>query len=70
MDRKLIGEYLLSERAITPQELERALESQGMQNPASNPPLLGTILVEMGALKLDQLKHALDRQQQDRQAMM
>ncbi len=70
MDRKLIGEYLLSERAITQQQLERALESQAMSTPSQNPPLLGTILVEMGALNLDQLKHALDRQQQDRQAMV
>ncbi len=70
MDRKLIGAYLLSEQAITQQQLERALETQAMQNPASNPPLLGTILVEMGAVNLDQLKHALDRQQNDRQAMV
>ena len=70
MDKKLIGEYLLSEQSITPQQLERALETQAMQNPTSNPALLGTNLVEMGALNLDQLKRALDRQEQDRKMMV
>ncbi|MBI5035153.1 MAG: hypothetical protein HZB51_31900 [Chloroflexi bacterium] len=65
MDRKLLGEYLLDERSITQQQLERALQTQAMQNPAANPPLIGTILVEMGALNHDELKRVLDRQQQD-----
>jgi type I restriction-modification system DNA methylase subunit len=58
MNDKKIGEILLEQALITPEQLEEALESQKNLSPA---PLLGGLLVKLGYLKGSDLQHILDR---------
>ncbi len=66
---KLIGEYLLAEKKITPDQLQRALETQANSIQGGHMPLLGTILVEMGAVEERDLTAALERQARDRREL-
>ncbi len=68
MDRtpRLIGEYLVAEKKITPEQLQQALEIQAGSTKGGHMPLLGTILVEMGAVEERDLTAALERQARDR----
>ncbi len=63
---KLIGEYLIAEKKITPEQLQRALEAQANSIQGGRMPLLGTVLVEMGAVEERALAEALVRQERDR----
>ena len=63
---KLIGEYLIAEKKITPDQLQKALETQANSIQGGRMPLLGTVLVEMGALQERALTEALERQERDR----
>ncbi len=66
MDKKLIGQYLLENKLVSTDQLQRALELQALQL-GTNTPLIGTILVQMGALKEQDVTTALERQHQDAQ---
>lgn len=66
MDKKLIGQYLLEDKRITPAQLEKALGIQENQVVGGHMPLIGTILIEMGALDEQNLAFSLARQERDR----
>lgn len=66
MDKKLIGQYLIEEKRITPAQLEKALGIQGNQVDGGHMPLIGTVLIEMGALDEQTLAFSLARQERDR----
>ncbi len=64
--QKLIGEYLIGEKKITPGQLQNALEIQANSIRGGKMPLLGTILVELGAVEERDLAETLARQERDR----
>ncbi len=64
--QKLIGEYLIGEKKITPDQLQNALEIQANSIRGGKMPLLGTILVELGAVEERDLAATLARQERDR----
>ncbi len=66
MEKKLIGEYLLADKKITDAQLQTALELQANSISGGKMPLLGTVLVEMGALPERELTAALQQQERDR----
>lgn len=66
MDKKLIGQYLVDENIVSPDQVQRALELQALQLSGSSTPLLGTILVQMGAAKEQDVTFALEHQERDR----
>ncbi len=66
MEKKLIGEYLIADKLITPQQLEKALEIQAQNIKGGHAPLLGTVLVEMGVIEERRLVPVLKQQAQDR----
>ncbi len=63
---KLIGEYLIAEKKITPDQLQSALEIQANSIQGGRMPLLGTILVELGAVDERDLTETLARQERER----
>ena len=65
MDKKLIGQYLLADRKISEEQLQRALELQALQLGA-NTPLIGTVLVQLGALQEQDVTDALKQQESDK----
>ncbi len=66
MEKKLIGEYMLAAKKITDAQLQTALELQANSISGGKMPLLGTILVEMGALSERDLTASLEEQEKDR----
>ncbi len=66
MEKKLIGTYLLEQKLVTRDQLEKALEMQANQIVGGHMPLIGTILLEMGALNEQDLAFALAKQERDR----
>ncbi len=66
MEKKLLGQYLLDDKLITQQQLERALEIQAQNVKGGHAPLLGTVLVEMGVIEERKLVPILKQQAQDR----
>ncbi len=69
MEKKLLGEYLIAEKLVTKKQLESALERQAQNIKGGHAPLLGTVLVEMGAIEERALVPILQRQALDRKAM-
>lgn len=69
MDKKLIGEYLEAERLINENQLRKALETQASMLNGGTAPLLGTILVQMGAVSEQDVTFALEKQERDRMRM-
>jgi type II secretory ATPase GspE/PulE/Tfp pilus assembly ATPase PilB-like protein len=63
MNEKKIGEILLEQKLITPEQLEEALERQKALSPE---PLLGKLLVKMGYVKEPVLQQILDRYEKRR----
>ncbi len=63
---KLIGEYLIAGERITPEQLQKALELQANSIQGGRMPLLGTVLVQMGAVNQQDLAFALEEQERDR----
>ena len=64
--RRLLGEYLRQDGAITEEQCEKALERQREVDAAhAEHRLLGEILIEMDAIGVSELQRALDRQWQD-----
>jgi hypothetical protein len=68
MEKKLLGEYLIADKAITKQQLKSALARQAQGEQAGRRPMLGAVLVEMGALSQQDLAIVLDKQERDRKA--
>ena len=66
MDKNRIGEYLIADDLITPEQLKQALELQAARIEREKMPLVGTILVEMGAVNEQDLAFALAEQERDR----
>ncbi len=66
MDKKLIGEYLIDDDLITPEQLKQALELQAARMERGKMPLVGTILIEMGAVNAQDLAFTLAEQERDR----
>ncbi len=69
MERKLIGRYLVEDKLITEDQLERALQLQANSLHGGNTPLLGTILVQMGAAQEQDVTFELEKQERDRMRM-
>ncbi len=69
-ERKMIGEYLIEDRKIKAEQLQRALEIQADSMQGGRTPLLGTILVEvMHVVSARDLTATLERQERDRTGM-
>ncbi len=66
MEKKLIGEYLIAEGKITNDQLQKALEMQANSISGGRMPLLGTVLVEMGAISERDLTATLEQQERDK----
>ncbi len=66
MEMKRIGEYLIEQQKVTPKQIERALEIQASRLQDGHMPPIGTILIEMGAVKEHDITFALERQERDR----
>ena len=66
MERKLIGQYLLEDSKINETQIEKALEVQANSLHGGNTPLFGTLLVQMGAVREQDVTEALERQEIDR----
>jgi hypothetical protein len=64
--RKLIGEYLIAESRIRPDQLQRALKIQANATRGGRRPLLGTVLVLMGAINQQDLAFTLEEQERER----
>lgn len=61
---KLIGQYLLEDGLVSDEQLRKALALQARQ--AGKAPLLGKLLMEMGALDEEVLTTELERQALER----
>jgi hypothetical protein len=70
MDKKLIGAYLLEQKLVTRDQLEKALEMQANQIDGGHMPLIGTVLLEMGVLNEQDLAFALAQQERDRMRVL
>ncbi len=68
MNTKLIGQYLMEEHQITERQIQEALAIQANNLKGGNTPLIGTILVSLGAVDEQDVTRALKKQQNDRQA--
>jgi hypothetical protein len=63
---KLIGEYLIADGLITPEQLEQGLQKQAALTERGHMPLLGTVLVQLGAVQEQDLAFALEEQERER----
>jgi hypothetical protein len=64
--QKRFGEYLVEDRRITRDQLARALSLQSAARQGRRLPLIGTILVGMGAITSQDLDVTLREQRLDR----
>jgi hypothetical protein len=62
VDKKKLGEYLREENKITDDQIQRALLIQANNLRGGNAPLLGTVLVQMGAVREQDVSAALEKQ--------
>ena len=62
---KFIGNYLLEDRALTLEDLDRALQKQLELAMSGQPLKIGDVLVQMGVITPEQLRRALERQARD-----
>jgi hypothetical protein len=69
MDKKLLGQYLLEEHKLSDAQIQQALEIQANSLHGGSTPLLGTLLVQMGMLKEQDVTEALERQTIDRSSL-
>ncbi len=69
MDKKLLGQYLLDEKLISSDQLQKALQVQANSLSGGNTPLIGTVLVQMGAISEQDVTFALEKQQRDQMRM-
>lgn len=66
MEKKLIGQYFVDDRLISSDQLQKALETQANSLRGGNTPLIGTVLVQMGAVKEQDVTFELEKQERDR----
>ena len=66
MDKQLIGDYLIHDGLVKPDQLAKALEVQASRIERGRMPLIGTVLVEMGAVNEQDLTFALEEQERER----
>jgi hypothetical protein len=66
MERKLIGQYFIDDRLISQDQLQKALETQANSLQGGNTPLIGTVLVQMGAVNEQDVTFELEKQERDR----
>ena len=66
MKEKLLGEYLIAEKRITPDQLEKALELQANELQGGQAPLIGNVLMQLGAVNEQDIAFALEKQERDR----
>ncbi len=69
VQKKLLGQYLMDDHKISDGQIQKALEIQANSLQGGNTPLLGTVLVQMGAVKEQDVTQALQRQSDDRNSM-
>lgn len=69
MATKLLGEYLLAKHKVRAEQLKQALDQQQQLIRDGRSPLIGTILVAMGAISERELVYALQEQANDRKRM-
>ncbi|MBI4670385.1 MAG: hypothetical protein HY741_01785 [Chloroflexi bacterium] len=62
MEKQHIGEYLVVDKRLAPEELEHALYIQCRRAQVGAKPLLGTLLVEMGWVSQEDVAFALEQQ--------
>ncbi len=68
--RRLLGEYLRNDGAITEEQCESALARQSQGDESGEHRLIGEILIEMDVIGATELQRALDRQWEDDLASM
>ncbi|MBI4788004.1 MAG: hypothetical protein HY782_13280 [Chloroflexi bacterium] len=66
MEMKLLGQYLVDGHQISEAQVQKALEVQANSLRGGQAPLFGTVLVEMGAVKEQDVTQALEQQEIDR----
>lgn len=66
MEKKPLGEYMIEDRLINRNQLEKALEMQANLLQGGTTPLIGTVLVQMGAAKEQDVTSELEKQERDR----
>jgi type IV pilus assembly protein PilB len=66
IQKKPLGEYMIEENLITRPQLEKALALQAKQLQGGTMPLIGTVLIQIGAVKEQDVTFALERQERDR----
>ncbi len=66
MDKKPLGQYLLDEKVINADQLQKALQVQANSLSGGSTPLIGTVLVQLGAAKEQDITFALEKQERDR----
>ena len=64
--QKQFGEYLLEDKLITRDQLFKALEVQSAARHGKRFPLIGTVLVGMGAIRSRDVNAVLQEQRRDR----
>jgi hypothetical protein len=69
MNKKLLGQYLMDEQKLSDAQIQKALEIQANSLQGGNTPLLGTLLVQLGMLKEQDVTEALEKQTNDRMSM-
>ncbi len=65
MEKKLIGQYFIDDKLVSPDQLRKALETQANSLSGGNTPLIGTVLVQMGAVKEQDVTFELEKQERD-----
>ncbi len=66
MEKKPIGQYLIDDKLVTQDQLQKALQIQGNSLSGGNTPLIGTVLVQMGAVREQDVTFELEKQERDR----
>ncbi len=66
MESKLIGQYMIDDKLISPAQLQKALETQANSLQSGTTPLIGTVLVQMGAVNEQDVTFELEKQERDR----
>lgn len=64
--KRRIGDYLIADQLITRAQLETALHKQADSARGGHMLLLGTVLVQMGAVQEQDLAFALEEQERER----
>ncbi len=66
MEKRPIGQYLVDDKLVSQDQLQKALEIQANALSGGNTPLIGTVLVQMGAVNEQDVTFELEKQERDR----